>query len=222
MDIIELTLKTHRLTDLRSFYAGVLGMALLDDQPDRISLRAGTSRLTFEQAAGQSYQYHFAFNIPAHQIEAALDWLKGRATLQPGPDGDIVIGGPNWKSKALYFADPAGNIAEFIARERLPDRGAEPFSAASLLNISEIGLAFDDVQAAAKEISPIVPPFYEGSDTFQPLGDDRGLLILVNNGRGWFPTGEVKAVPLYTNLKIAGSGANQTWQANGYPYTIRT
>src|SRR5689334_2049569 len=98
MEIVEITLKTHHLADLRSFYVDMLGMTLLDASDDHIALSAGKTRLIFERDETQVYQYHFAFNIPADQIHDALAWLEGRAEILPGPDGPIVTGSAHWRA----------------------------------------------------------------------------------------------------------------------------
>lgn len=222
MEIIEIALKTHCLAELRSFYVQTLAMTLLDESDDHIALSAGQTRLIFERDERQVYQYHFAFNIPAAQIQDAHDWLQGRAPILPGADGPIITSSPGWQAQMVYFPDPAGNIVEFIARKRLPDSAGIPFSAQSILNVSEIGLALDDVQAFAADISTRIPYFEPGSDTFQPMGDDNGLLILAKVGRGWYPTGEVKAQPLPVDLVIRGAPDKPPYDVPGYPYRLRT
>src|SRR5690606_1326675 len=73
------------------------------------------------------------------------------------------------------------------------DRGSEqPFGSSDLTSISEIALVADNV----KELAADLIKRYElshftrqkQSEEFSVLGDDIGLIILVNSSRNWFPT----------------------------------
>jgi catechol-2,3-dioxygenase len=123
----------------------------------------------------------------------------------------------------VYFRDPNGNILELIARHDLENANQTEFSSASLLNISEIGLACDNVSDVVKWLNKNLnlETYKSVSDTFSPVGNVHGLLILVHNAREWFPSTGVFATPQPVNLVIEGS-QNQTLQVPNLPYKIRT
>ncbi len=173
------------------FYAGVLGMQVLEDKGASVALRAGATRLAFSSAAERvAAAYHFAFNIAPRKFVDSKQWLVSRGISLLELDGKDQFHSEEWNADNLYFRDPAGNIVEFIARHDLPDISDGPFSPSDLLCVSEIGVATPDVGATVAELgrSLGLPVYKEGSDTFTPMGDERGLLIVVREGRHWFPT----------------------------------
>ena len=118
MFIRHLTLYTDKVNQLADFYSATLGLPLAGRGAETFTLSCGQSTLTFRQHAAVP-PYHFAFNIPPRQEEAALAWLKERVAVLHGDDGEITDF-PAWNARAVYFTDPAGNIVEFIARRDLP------------------------------------------------------------------------------------------------------
>ncbi len=115
----------------------------------------------------------------------------------------------DWDADNLYFYDPAGNILELIARHTLDNKSNKAFNAQSLLNISEIGIATNDV---AKQVEAIqaqinVNPYrWSGELGFAPVGDEHGLFIVVKHGRIWFPDTGVPAEYLPVNVTVEQNG----------------
>ena len=92
----------------------------------------------------------------------------------------------------MYFRDPADNIVEFIARRNLPNDSVTSFGPGSLLRVSEVGIMVEDVPAAVRGLERDLglTVWNEPNEEFTTVGDETGLLIVVKNGRPWFPTGE--------------------------------
>jgi catechol-2,3-dioxygenase len=136
----------------------------------------GASRLRFER--GRAVCSHFAVNVPPQRFEEAVAWARERAEVE---HDDVPF--PAWRARAAYFFDPGGNIVELIARERAPGEDL-------LLEISEVGLPVEDVDAAVEwlEAELGLPRFDVGTGRFAAMGDDRGLLIVVPVGRAWLFT----------------------------------
>lgn len=229
MEISELHLKTHDLDAVYEFYVEQLDFDVINEREDRITLDAGATRLIFQAPDDDSddddedrrYLYHFAFNIPGNQLTDARRWLAMHIDLLEH-DGRQVIDWPAWDAQALYLRDPVGNVVEFIARYQLDNDSSIPFSAQSVLGVSEIGLAVDNVQDASRQLQEklSLPVWDEGSETFQALGDANGLVILVKNGRPWFPTIDARAVSAPVTLTIRGD-RHETVQLNDGAYTIQ-
>lgn len=220
MNLLDLELLTRDLGALRAFYNQGLRLPLLASTPDRFTVRAGATRLTFTADATRAATYHFAFNIPENKLPAAKAWLSGRADLLT-QDGADEFASQSWNARQVYFFDPAGNILEFIARHNLPNAAPGPFDPADILNISEIGLPVGDVPAAVDRLARdlALSPFREPGDTFTPLGDEHGLFIVVRQGRHWFPTRT--AAELHP-LAVAIAGAHPAhYDLPGTPYRIR-
>jgi catechol-2,3-dioxygenase len=223
MNILELQLLTNDLETQKAFYGSVLGLPILESDAQHSMVQVGSSRLKFSQQLGFSGRYHVAFDVPENQLEAAKKWLEARVQLIADTNGDLVFGGGDWNSDAVYFRDPHGNILELIARHDLANSSQTEFSSASLLNISEIGLACDNVPDVVKwlEQNLQLEIYKSSSDTFAPVGDAHGLLILVQNAREWFPSTGVFATPQPVSVTIK-SDQIQTLEFPNLPYKIRT
>jgi catechol-2,3-dioxygenase len=209
MRIVELQLQTVDLDRQRDFYAHVFNRVPMPGPAGELHIQIGASRLIFQQA-GRDHAgvYHVAFNIPENQFAAAAAWARQHLTLIYDADGADTVYFSSWDAHALYFADPDGNIIELIARHSLDNASSTAFSGDQLLGISEIGIAADNVLALAAQLQARTgAPAYRGKPdaTFTPLGDEHGLLILVPQGRIWYPnTGQPAAsLPLTVQVECA-------------------
>jgi hypothetical protein len=214
MRLREVVFQARDPRALAAWYRDALDLVPAPGEP--AGVRVGASALRFEEAPpGVAPRYHFAFNVPEDRIGEALAWLRPRAPIIESDEGPIAWF-EHWDAHAVYFADSAGNIGELIARHTLPSpRAAGPFGGHSLLEVSEVGLPCPDVPALAAELSGAlgVPAYRLGSERFVPLGDERGLLILVREGREWFPTrGEARTFP----VRVRHDGG--AYEAKGLPY----
>jgi catechol-2,3-dioxygenase len=223
MNIDALDLFAAGLPAQRDFYAGVLGLPAVEATPGILSLRAGSSRLTFRQAPdGWSGVYHFAFNIPENQFREAKSWLSGRVALIKDATGADEFRFESWNAHSVYFYDPAGNILELIARHNLENSSNKPFGDESLLAVSEIGLATEDVPGTVRLLQKeLGAGIYDGagSDMFTAVGDEHGLVIVVKRSRAWFPdTGKpAELVPLKA---VISNKEGARFELAGPPYRI--
>jgi catechol-2,3-dioxygenase len=221
MQIEEVTLSTPDLEALETFYGELLGLPTSYLRGEHLSVQIGESTLIFEP--GAPARYHFAIRIPAASFAAAYAWIKQRVPLIADSTGADVIEHTGWNARAVYFYDPAGNIVELIAHMTLSDTYADPFNANALLAICEIGIATDDVRAAAADFAAALgaEPFRGSSGPdFAAIGDAHGLLIVVSRARTWYPDTGVAAelLPLHV-VAIANDGRRIT--IAGPSYTIR-
>lgn len=221
MNILALTLPTRDLAAQRRFYSHTLNLPVVSDEARSLTVRIGTSRLTFEQDAEFGGFFHIAFDIPRTLVGEAEGWLQARVPLLTDSQGRSVFPpGDPWNTTNLYFDDPAGNILEFIARHDLPHDRAGPFGPDSLLRISELGVVVPDVPQAVRELGQHsgLHPFNGQSDTFTPVGGHDGMLIVVREGRGWFPVGR-PAVAAPFQLTFEEDGAIRTLRQRDLPTT---
>lgn len=196
MRVQEIRLQTNRLFPLYHFYKNVLELPASDDSDTQFTIHAGLSKLIFEKTKDPlSFPtYHFAFNIPSNRIQEAHDWLKERTELLWIEDYNSDIADfTNWNAKSVYFLDPAGNIAELIARADLNDIINQPFSSKHIRNVSEIGLVFPE-KGFQKSIEQTLKDHNLEYFTKQPplekfcaIGNDEGLFIIVPENRSWYP-----------------------------------
>ena len=224
MRITELHLSTQDLHAQRLFYTRTLGLPLVTETVASFTIQAGATRLLFQRTEQEGFLYHFAFSIPSNKLAHAKEWLLARTPPVPllSLDGQDEFHGESWNVSNLYFYDVAGNILEFIAHHDVPDSTPDGFDEHSVLHISEIGLAVDNVLAQVAEFKDrfgIEPYKGESSDTFTAAGDISGLFIVVKIGRFWFPT-DTDAAPI-APVEVTVEGAEeQQYHVSPYPYEI--
>ena len=221
MNIKYLELAAEDLNEQLDYYANVLSLPV-KLSADRMEVAVGQTTLVFRQAnPGFNGAYHFAFNIPANQFRAAKAWISSRAPLLRDEKGNDEFTSSSWNSTSLYFKDPVGNILEFIARHALDNAVHEDFNSRHMLNVSEIGLPSENVIAFADELCTQLNLSVfkqEPDETFTPVGDDNGLLILPVKGRIWYPNTGVPAsmLPVRVNWNVDG----MEFEIRGVPYEI--
>ena len=202
MRIQQLTLQTADLEPQRSFYGASLGLPVTQDDSS-LTVQIGSSELRFTQQTGFTGHYHVAFDVPNNQFTDAVAWLEARVPIF---GAERVYHAANWNADNVYFLDAAGNILELIARHTADTARTAAFSSASLLHISEIGLSSPDPLELADwlEMQFSWQKYRDHASSFVPVGDDNGVLILVSNGREWFPETGVHAAPLPTQVRLEG------------------
>lgn len=193
MRIHTLQLPVSDVAQVGAYFAEVLQLPVQDDV-----VRIGWTGVQLRPAGSDPVGgVHLAFNVPADRFEASTAWLLARTPLQRNAKGEahFTFGG-RWESESIYFDGPDGLILELIGRRRLPASGrVGAFHGSELTCVSEVGLPTADVAALSARaeaafglgyLSPPVPHF-------AALGDDEGLLIVVDATRRWFP--EEKVLP---------------------------
>lgn len=192
MKIKHLTIDCANLDELKYFYTRKFKFKILEETDELFTIKLGDSLLTFKENRLKKAYYHFAVNISYNAIEQALDWLNKRVDVLTTDDGKIK-NFESWDAKALYFIDPAGNVVEFIGRSNFNKKRVKSFSESSVLNISEVGLPVFQVSTAYNYIAKAtgLEKFRKSNNTFCAVGDDEGLLILVDSAENvWYPTEE--------------------------------
>lgn len=200
MRVLELVLPGP---DPQPYYDGMLGLPV-----EGLSVFFGATRVSFEP--GPHGSSHFAVNVAPQRFEEAVEWARERVDLVGEP-----VEFADWRARAVYFHDPAGNILELIARERAP--GAE-----LLLEVSEVGLPVADVAEAVDFLQAELGLAHFDGDRklFSALGDDRGLFIVVPVGRVWaFTELPASDVPLHVTVEGA---ERRTLEVPGSRHVIET
>ncbi|MCH7525241.1 MAG: VOC family protein [Bacteroidetes bacterium] len=191
MRIKEIILFSNSIQKQKQFYKDVLGFELILDSAKKISFKTGKTILSFQYKETFKTS-HFAFNIPSNKEVEALSWLEKRVEILPHNNNSIVDF-KSWNAKAIYFYDADKNIVEFIARKNLNITTNSEFSSGSILSISEMAIATDDVESIYNTINKMrqIPVFDGDFNRFCAIGDEEGLFILIDkNKKKWFPTME--------------------------------
>ena len=197
MKIKELHLLSDNIIETELFYNNVLNVKTEDKNLNTVSFNVGSTKIIFIQTKTNIKPvYHFAFDIPNNKFEEAFEWMKARTQLIPVIDeNNFVSKFDLWNAKSFYFYDNNLNLLELICRFDVNNETKKPFDSSSILYASEIGIVSESASQTAdflinkygiKEFTK-----QAGTDSFTALGDDYGLLVLVNNQRNWFPTNDL-------------------------------
>ncbi|MGB0176694.1 MAG: VOC family protein [Owenweeksia sp.] len=204
MRLNHVKLSSAHIDQLKYFYAEKFQFPVVKEEKSEITFELGRSRLTFTENRLQNAYYHFAFNIPHQQLEEALKWAKSRVDILTY-DKKEIQDFPAWKARSFYFLDPAGNIVEFIARERIEEPARDKFGVKSILNVSEVGIPVFQVSSAFKALNDKtgIEKFDYNDNTFCACGNDEGLFIIVDKAeKRWFPTEETaRSFPLSVDFE---------------------
>ena len=137
----------------------------------------------------------------------AQAWLSERIDLLTY-EGDTIIDFPNWNAEAMYFLDPAGNIAEFIARRNLEIPSSPAFSSQDILCVSEIGIAVPEPETLLADLHDKghLKTYWSKGNAFWAVGSEEGLVILVDSHDWtWLPTTQ-KAQPYPLEMEYSEQG----------------
>jgi catechol 2,3-dioxygenase-like lactoylglutathione lyase family enzyme len=191
---VRLTAPARALPALADFYGAQLGLARVEETNALVAVTAGVTRLEFLSTAADPF-YHFALLAPGDRVRELLDRANERPERLPDPDrGDVVFDFPNWRARACYFHDPAGNIVELIAHEGVGETSRTgSFVAGELLGFSELGLVGDTAAMADLLRRKIGLELWDGTVAAEGrlafVGERAKTLILCPAGRPWLPTG---------------------------------
>ena len=221
MDITGLELLAGDLQAQKDFYSKVLELPVsLYDRS--LEVKAGETDILFTQASPDfDGAYHFAFNIPENQFQAAKEWISSRVPLLHDESGKDEFDSESWNSHSVYFKDPADNVLEFIARHNLKNAIEADFDGKQILQVSEIGLPSENVLGLASELCTrlgLQVFQQQPNEIFTPVGDDNGLFILPIKDRIWIPNSGVPAKLLPVSVK--GNVNDKDWEVRGFPYEI--
>ena len=223
MNITYLELPTKDLHPQWEYYSSVLELPVRMFESN-LEVMVGASTLLFTKADSDfDGAYHFAFNIPENQFDAAKKWIESRTSLLSDAEGKDKFESKTWNSNSVYFKDVAGNVLEFIARHDLKNAMNKDFDSSQILNISEIGLPSEDVVSWADELcAKLNLSVYkqEVDENFTPVGDDNGLFILPHTDRIWIPNSGVPAKLL--PVRVMGIANGKEWEVRGVPYEVLT
>lgn len=103
------------LQGMKQFYHDILGFILEVDRPSWVTFRVGGTRLSLaakpsnQGASGTAIQ--LAFRVPPNAVdECCAELVLKGINLTRGP-----VDVPDWRHRAVFFADPEGNRLEIYA-----------------------------------------------------------------------------------------------------------
>lgn len=220
------------LADMKKFYGDLLGLPVVEEGSDRLTIAAGKTSIAFlAPVAAEKPFYHFAFNIPENKLKAAHAWQQQRTPLLPIPERlrdpefpPEVVNYAHWNAHSVFFFDPSENVVEYIARHDLKNGAEGPFTTDDILYASEIAFVVDDVARAADEIGAAagLNGYGQASEQFAAIGDEAGLLLVMKRGRIIsFDSPQTKAVDVFPTTAHIRAGGSREHSLKGFPYNLR-
>ena len=215
MRLKELTILTENIDGQKVFYRQILGLPFTMTHANYFEVCIGASKLFFH-ASQTSNPYHIAINIPSFQEKEAVVWLKERVKLLSFK-GQELVNFKSWNAKSIYFYDEDKNILEFIARKDLNIKAEDQFSVQNLVEISELGLAVDNILPIHDFLKRNYKlSIYAGDmDQFCAMGNGHFLFIIINRDhKRWIPRNDVALIaPFEARLEL-DSGHETALQFN--------
>ncbi|MFE0560754.1 VOC family protein [Paenibacillus sp. NPDC058910] len=189
MNILKVEVRTKQLAMIKKFYVDLLEFEVKKDADERLELQAGRSTIEFVQDHDSRAFYHIAFSIAVDQLSEAMKWLENNGIELITQDGNQPFEFKDWPASACYFYDPDGNLIEFIAHHATVHEQADSFNAKHIIAISEIGLPVVDVREEIRRLHEVFGlSLWRGDGKlFAAMGDENGLLIVIDKHRPWFP-----------------------------------
>jgi catechol 2,3-dioxygenase-like lactoylglutathione lyase family enzyme len=182
MKIYQVTLKCFNILQMKRFYCETLEMPLISDSNSHFSVMAGPSKLVFEHDTETPY-YHLCLRTNTQYYDHMFQELLEKGLLMPDENGKFSM---FWQGKQAYFTDPDGNILEILERPfhwggEAPDSG--------WFDIGEIGFPVKEINEMQNNLAPFIEDQQKsGDERFAFYGDREGVLVLVKEGRNWYPT----------------------------------
>ncbi|HEY7197967.1 MAG TPA: hypothetical protein VH306_12340 [Gaiellaceae bacterium] len=220
MRIHRIELASPCFAEQRAFWGEALGLPV-EQGPASAAVRLRRSTIVFESAGhGEEPRYHFAIAIPGGRAQEALGWLRQRVRVLPFESGESVVRFDWIRADSLYFHDAAGNVVELMARDEIGEDESRAFGPDLLLEVSEIGIATDDVPATCGALREVLgaPVYWGDGEGLTAIGDGTGAVLVSPAGRGWIPTG-LPAKPWPTTIVAEGSSAGRK-EIPGGPYVV--
>lgn len=225
------------LSEMKEFYHDKLGLTVLDEQPDRLTIAGGKTPITFVSATSEQGNpwYHVAFNVPENKLRESREWLLQRSPIIPAPvesrDPDYpddVRHFAHWNSHAFFFWDPAGNLLEFIARHDLKSHDVKTsavrdFTTQDIHYASEIGFVVDEQAETARHIHEAfgLQEYPKKSEPWWAMGDECGLLLCVPKRIWGEYTDNPKRFAVYPTEAVIYGGIKKEHTLPDYPYKIQ-
>jgi catechol 2,3-dioxygenase-like lactoylglutathione lyase family enzyme len=206
MKFVHVQIECKHLEEMKEFYTGILKMRLTDEKKDRFTVKAGLSSLTFIKAENRAY-YHLCFRTNISFFDVMFKELE--SLLLQNEEGEVSL---YWKGKQAYFHDPEGNVLEMLERREAPDHLLDWH------DVFEVGLPCENVDEMRQEIAFLTNQYGAESDSFAFFGNGDGSVVVVKEGRHWYPTqrgSEIHPIVLEVEDK-----AEFVYRHPVYPYKI--
>jgi len=192
LNIKRLELRSLNVASSANFWVSKFGFPVTFVTPNNPRIQIGDTELSFvPHITGPKPVYRFAFEIPENQIEQAFFWLKAANIdmLKHPENGREIQHVPRLNAHSIAFIDNMGNLVELIAKHDLKNSSEEPFTRASLLRISEVGVVSFNIEKAVELLKAEldIDEMSGYGAGYKPLGGREGQIHIVVPKRPWLP-----------------------------------
>lgn len=212
MNIHQINLECFHLEKMKQFYTQVLEMNLLTSSNQSFTVEAGATKITFEKTEYLPY-YHVCFRTGKRYFDTIFHKLSNLNRLLKDEKGETSF---YWKGNQAYFTDPDGNILELLER---PFQNKLGSNQDGWHDVAEIGMPSHNIKEFQEKLSfYILDEVKATNETFAFFGDKEGCLVLVKEGRHWYPTDRGATIH---PIKLVVSGKeNGKFAIPSYPYEV--
>ncbi|MDQ0198643.1 catechol 2,3-dioxygenase-like lactoylglutathione lyase family enzyme [Neobacillus ginsengisoli] len=215
MKIYQLYLKCFHLDEMKKFYTEDLEMELLSESEHHFTVSAGTTKIFFELDTSIPY-YHVCFRTGSKYIEHMYHKLAENKLLLSDEKGHYSM---FWEGKQVYFFDPDGNILEILER---PFHWGESQPEAGWYDIGEIGMPVPSVKKMQESLRPYIrDQRKDENDTFAFYGDQKGVFVIVKEGRNWKPSARAATIHPITAVVLGEQEGRFTHPELPYDVFVR-
>ncbi|UFH53875.1 VOC family protein [Spirosoma sp. KNUC1025] len=208
MKLVTLELETTDPAGTRAFYTQHLGLSIVAESVDSLTLQVGWTQLTFRSTTKPVAPYHFAINVPSGMLEMCMHWFA-LDYIDTQARGQTIAEFGDWRARSAYFFDNNGNLLEFITRHDLACHEGNLTDCDFFQGISEIGIVTPCVIKTCRQLWERfgVKRFSKSKPMpdFAAFGDDNGLFIISKANRNW----------LFTTVPAALTNYRMTFELNG-------
>jgi hypothetical protein len=217
MTILGLQLTTHRLEQMRYFYAQTLQLPVQDEYEDMFSVQAGYTKLIFSLAEPDTQPtYAFGFSVPSAVYDNVTYALSQVIQLYAPEQRNTD---PNTRP-TVYFSDPAGNAVSLVSHDALPETVADA-NPLSLHAVGELTFVVDDVQDVRQALESrfefTAYPTTSGTRVVM-RGVDTTFYV-IPRGETLLPEGGATAESFPIMMTLAGT-VNAVDRIGEYPYFV--
>ncbi|WP_080056350.1 VOC family protein [Spirosoma aerolatum] len=186
MKIVAFELYTVDLPGTRTFYTRQLGLPIVAESTETLTVQVGWTRLTFRAVDEPVAPYHFAINVPVGMLEVCLHSYPLNYLTTNGQE---IIELPTWRARASFFHDNNGNLVKFISRNDLSLFNPNLTVDDLFQGISEVGIATECTPTTTRQLMQRfgLPTFrrFAPSPELALLGNDAGLVTVAQVGHPW-------------------------------------
>lgn len=188
MKFLEIELYTNDPVGTRAFYTEHLGLSIISESTEHLTIQLGWTKLTFQAVQIAVAPHYLAINLPDALLDICKDYYQLR-DLVPQNFGKKQIALLNRYTYAGYCQDNNGNVILFIGRNDLPTYSFKLTASKLFQGVNELGIVTEYVPETARQLIRRLATdsikIYEQDQDFALIGDSEGCFVISKTGQKW-------------------------------------